>query len=171
MSAAKVDVNHSEFTRLPNIWRILMITDGSMVVDHEGHHRVALQPFEQDEFSGAWMTRSEGRASDYNLMLSEDFRGALKAIKFNLSNHKHREIISPTDNIHSEAWETLYCVDGTITVAHDSVQDRLHAGDFMLIHRHRLQSDVTLKVELENPKSRDVSHIIRGTLTRRAISS
>src|SRR5579875_3661463 len=66
LSTATVDVEESLFTPLPGISRILMVTEGTMTLQHEGHHSVHLAPFEQDKFEGAWTTRCMGRGRDFN---------------------------------------------------------------------------------------------------------
>ena len=70
VSTARVDAEESEFTRLPGVSRILMILDGTLELEHEGHHSVRLERFGQDAFDGGWTTRSRGRVTDFNLMMT-----------------------------------------------------------------------------------------------------
>ena len=70
ISSAHVDALESEFTSLPGIWRLIMVLEGDMTLKHEHHHSVRLRPFQQDVFAGDWVTRSRGRATDFNIMLT-----------------------------------------------------------------------------------------------------
>ncbi|HNR03775.1 MAG TPA: HutD family protein [Bacillota bacterium] len=68
LSSAKVAADESTFTPLPGISRILMIIEGEVEIEHQGHHRTVLKAFEKDSFSGDWTTICKGKAADYNLM-------------------------------------------------------------------------------------------------------
>ncbi|SDK12142.1 HutD family protein [Natronincola ferrireducens] len=60
LSSARVEVEESVFTPLPNIQRVLMIIEGELLLQHQGHHKSILKPFDQDRFSGSWTTKSVG---------------------------------------------------------------------------------------------------------------
>lgn len=77
ISCAKVETSESEFTYLPNITRHIMITDGSVILDHQNKYKMRLKPFDQDMFMGDWKTKSYGMATDFNLMLNDGFNGKL----------------------------------------------------------------------------------------------
>lgn len=68
VSSARVEAEESVFTPLPGVDRTLMVLDGHLSIEHEGHHAVELDRYEQDSFSGDWHTVSRGRATDFNLM-------------------------------------------------------------------------------------------------------
>ncbi|MCX6097802.1 MAG: HutD family protein [Caldiserica bacterium] len=70
ISSARVDSVESEFTSLPGFWRLIMILEGNMTLEHEHHHSVRLEPFQQDAFAGDWATRSRGRSRDFNIVLA-----------------------------------------------------------------------------------------------------
>ena len=57
-----------------------MVLHGNLKLIHEDHHSVDLSPFEVDSFSGNWTTKSYGKVTDFNLMLSKDFTGNINAI-------------------------------------------------------------------------------------------
>lgn len=77
LSSAVVELEESDFTKLPGFDRVLMVMDGKLKLDHEGHHERELNRFEQDSFKGGWNTTSYGKARDFNLMLKEGTRGSL----------------------------------------------------------------------------------------------
>ena len=86
ISSAKVDLEESTFTKLPNIKRRIMILDGKLKLIHENHHSVTLEKFQQDTFYGHWNTKSYGKVIDFNLMLNENADGFIEHI--NLENEK-----------------------------------------------------------------------------------
>lgn len=86
-SSATVEADESEFTSLPGFWRLIMVLEGELELEHVGHHHTWLLPFEQDAFDGAWITRSRGRARDFNLMLAEGCTGTLHAVGVEPESH------------------------------------------------------------------------------------
>ena len=85
LSSAKVIDEESTFSHLPNIWRYIMVLHGNLKLIHEDHHSIDLSPFEVDSFSGDWTTKSYGKVTDFNLMLSKDFTGNINAISLEKS--------------------------------------------------------------------------------------
>jgi environmental stress-induced protein Ves len=80
ISIATVEVDSSDFTPLPNVQRTLMVLDGTLKLEHFGHHSCELQPFEQDEFSGNWSTKSWGKVTDFNVMTKNDTKTIVQKI-------------------------------------------------------------------------------------------
>ena len=81
LSTAVVTAPESTFTSLPGYHRLLMVLEGKMKLEHAGHHQVTLLPFEQDSFSGSWLTRCTGTGRDFNLMLADGWQGSLQAMR------------------------------------------------------------------------------------------
>lgn len=54
-----------------------MLLDGRMRLQHENHHSALLHPLDKDVFKGDWITRSEGKCIDLNLMCRNDWSGNL----------------------------------------------------------------------------------------------
>jgi len=79
ISTATVESEESVFTKLQGIQRKLMILDGEIKIEHEGHYSKIIKKFEQDEFSGDWDTKSYGKATDFNLMAREKATGEIEA--------------------------------------------------------------------------------------------
>lgn len=133
LSSAKVEVDESDFTSLPGINRVIMIIEGELALEHEGHHKSVLKPFEQDSFSGSWKTKSYGRVIDFNLMTAEGCEGSLEAI--HLLKGETRKI-TPAKELNKFPQEThaIYCVSGQIRI--DTANNetfRLDEGDIALI--------------------------------------
>lgn len=71
VSTARVDAEESEFTPLPGVWRALMVLEGALRLEHGSCREAFLRPFDVDTFSGGEATTSHGRATDFNLMITE----------------------------------------------------------------------------------------------------
>ena len=129
ISSAKVDLEESTFTKLPNIKRRIMILDGKLKLIHENHHSVTLEKFQQDTFYGDWNTKSYGKVTDFNLMLNDNADGFIEYI--NLENEK---IINPYKNDkYNNTTEVFYCVRGKINISINNEREQLEAGDVAII--------------------------------------
>lgn len=120
------------FTHLPGFWRHLMVLEGELLIEHEGHHQIALQPFQQDSFNGGWTTRSKGKVRDFNLMLAEGCSGALAASQ--IKTGVHHETVGNREHPKLHVDEAFYCLDGTITITLDGKHEvTLQEGDLLII--------------------------------------
>lgn len=164
ISSARVDVEESTFTHLPGIWRLIMILEGDMTLEHELHHNVRLTPFQQDAFSGAWTTTSRGRARDFNVMLSEGCTGRLQAGE--LQPGSRWTAPSGPSDVGDDARGTVgvvYAVDNAISVrVGDESPYPLMAGDALLITAD--PGRVLPHVVVHNSRDRSV-HIVMATIT------
>ncbi|MGG4498122.1 HutD/Ves family protein [Brevibacillus reuszeri] len=142
ISTAVVEAEESSFTPLPGFWRLLMILEGELFIEHEGHHSVTLQPFEQDSFSGGWTTRSKGKVRDFNLMLAEGNSGELKAI--HVAPGLHLELVGVRDHDERHVDEAFYCVNGPVSLLIDEDEVTLQDGDFMLISKMSSAKTITV---------------------------
>lgn len=133
LSSARVDIEESTFTNLPGIWRHIMIIEGEMKLLHEGQHDILLKPYEQDSFSGDWVTKSFGCARDFNLMLGKGCKGRLEALIIDKAvNINIGRDISDTD--FSNLSNAFYCAAGEATIKIDNKDAyTLHEGDLMMI--------------------------------------
>jgi environmental stress-induced protein Ves len=80
ISIATVEAESSVFTSLPDVNRTLMVLEGELHLEHEGFHTVDLKPFEQDQFSGNWITKSFGKVTDFNVMSKNDTKTVVQKI-------------------------------------------------------------------------------------------
>ncbi|MBU3189279.1 HutD family protein [Clostridium bowmanii] len=118
LSSAKVEVEKSTFTSLPGISRHIMVLEGELFLEHEGHHNAALKALQQDSFSGDWTTISFGKVTDFNLMLAQGYKGELEAISFNSGEVKDillNSNVSDTE-VFSQITEAFYVVQGYIEI-------------------------------------------------------
>lgn len=151
ISSAKVDLEESTFTKLPNIKRKIMILDGKLKLVHENHHEITLEKFDQDTFYGDWNTKSYGKVIDFNLMLNKNTDGIIEHI--NLEN----EITIDYDNNdkYENLTEVFYVVKGKINISINDECELLKNGDVAIIKNRD-----KLNIKLKN-KDTFNSHIIR----------
>lgn len=77
LSMATIEVEHSEFTPLPEIARKTLILEGEIQLSHEDRDAFPLRKFEVASYDGAWRTSSDGMCSDFNLMTQGTTKGEL----------------------------------------------------------------------------------------------
>ena len=132
LSTAVVTAPESTFTALPDWHRVLMVLSGQMHLNHSGHHQVTLSPFEQDSFSGSWLTKCAGTGQDYNLMLAEGWQGRLQALHLETSGSiLLRSLPNST--------EAFYCLCGGAQVSLPGTNELLViSGDFLLVKPNQL---------------------------------
>ena len=73
ISTASIEVELSSFTPMNGYLRKLLVLDGVLELHHELHHSTVLSKFEQDAFSGDWLTKSKGVATDFNVIYRPHF--------------------------------------------------------------------------------------------------
>ena len=131
VSSARVEDEESTFTSLPGVERCLMILEGTLRLCHEGHYETVLHPFEQDNFSGDWTTRSWGRVTDFNLMVKGG-EGRVQVIE--LTSTTCEVPLMPV----VEGWRCVSEVFYLLCEAEVGLPDgqcaRLHAGDVLQLH-------------------------------------
>jgi environmental stress-induced protein Ves len=163
VSSARVDAEASTFTPLPGYQRLLMVLEGDMTLRHEGHHSERLTPFEQDAFSGAWVTSSSGRARDFNVMLAQGCEGQLRADELapGQSGVASLDCLDARDDARRRAG-VIYVVDGVVVAAiGGGTPALLAAGDALLITGHR--GCALPRVTVRNRTNRSV-HLVTATL-------
>ncbi len=81
ISTAAVQDEESIFTKLEDVHRIIMLLDGEMKLTFNQNTDVYLNRYDFCELEGTWETVSKGMATDFNLMLREEYKGELDIIK------------------------------------------------------------------------------------------
>jgi environmental stress-induced protein Ves len=135
ISSARVDSEESEFTSLPGIWRLIMVLEGELTLEHEHHHSVRLEPFQQEAFAGDWVTRSKGRARDFNIMLATGCTGRMQAVSLEgLSTLTISGERAQDDGRSREAVLVVYGVDGKCVAGVGNDQTwSINPGDALLL--------------------------------------
>jgi len=129
LSSATVEVEMSEFTKLPGFSRKLMILDGSLQLIHENHHSVLLNKFDQDAFEGDWNTTSIGFCTDFNLMTGPGYRGTITAKR--LDSSQMEAITAEKQCIHL----LVYVFSGIITLSKSHQNHRIPKGGLISISK------------------------------------
>jgi environmental stress-induced protein Ves len=163
VSSARVASEESEFTSLPGIWRLMMVLEGDMTLEHEHHHSVRLQPFQQDAFAGDWTTRSRGMARDFNVMLSGACSGRMEAVSVQgQSGLAIPDMAMQTCDEGKKAVHIVYGVDGAIVVGAGSDETwKMDAGDALLLTADH--QGATNGVRLVNQDNASV-HVVLATI-------
>ncbi|MHB1391680.1 MAG: HutD family protein [Clostridia bacterium] len=162
LSSACVDIEESTFTRLPGIWRHIMIIDGEMSLEHEGNHIALLKPYDQDSFSGDWTTKSIGCARDFNLMLSQGCIGELEAI-FVCKDLSIETAANSQDTSLMNLVNAFYCAAGDVIITLNNNQSyNLCQGDLILIYA--LKSDKCANIGLKCTSHVDAA-VIRANIS------
>ncbi|MCX6062699.1 MAG: HutD family protein [Caldiserica bacterium] len=135
ISSARVDAEDSTFTSLPGIWRLIMVLEGDLTLQHEHHHGVRLEPFQQDAFAGDWVTRSKGRARDFNIMLARGCTGRMQAVTLEgLSTLTISGERAKDDGRSRKAVLVVYSVDGKIVAGVSNDQTwSVNPGDALFL--------------------------------------
>lgn len=80
ISSATVELESSTFTPFNGYDRFLMILDGQLSIHHQGQNSKQLNTFDYDLFSGDWLTTSEGKVIDFNVIYKRGLRFDFKLI-------------------------------------------------------------------------------------------
>ena len=143
LSSAKVEVESSTFTSLQGISRLIMVIEGELLLEHEDHHNAELKAFQQDSFSGDWITTSFGKITDFNLMLAQGYNGKLEAISVNAGDFKDINVNDDDDDDDDDddekfsgITEAFYVVKGAIEIDTGiNKKISLNSGDLALVTR------------------------------------
>ncbi|WP_291632937.1 HutD family protein [Clostridium sp.] len=162
LSSAKVEVEQSTFTSLKGVDRLIMIIEGEILLEHEGHHNAVLKAFEQDSFSGEWETTSFGKVIDFNLMMAQGYMGKLEAISVNGGELKDILLYNNINDVEYQITEAFYIVKGNVKIAfgaNDKID--LSEGDLALVTRIDKENTSNFKIY---SISQEESKIIRASI-------
>lgn len=140
LSTATVEVVESTFTPLPSVGRTLMVLEGEMELNHEGHHSTRLKEFDVDQFKGDWITTSKGKCIDFNLMIRSEHEGEISVIKLDEGEHK----IYAFDE--SNKMNFVYLLKGALSV-------QTEKGDFVLSKENLLVLETVRKARFSSVNS------------------
>ncbi len=128
ISTATIEIPTSKFTSLPGVKRTLMVLEGTLELEHKGHHSTILEKFEKDSFDGDWETTSGGEAEDFNLMIrNPELTGFVRHIQISkkktitLTTGKHGFIFIYKGSIGLNESEALTSGDSIYFEAGDEV--------------------------------------------------
>lgn len=131
ISTATVEIDESTFTPLSGVERTLMVLEGRMKLTHQDHHFIELSPLNSDQFNGDWITRSEGKCTDLNLMCREGTKGEMIGYSLQKKEEIYINFQGPQNFI--------YLFEGSLDVSGKTVQP----GDFILIEKYETTARIT----------------------------
>ncbi|MDR1056592.1 MAG: HutD family protein [Prevotellaceae bacterium] len=164
ISTATIETEESTFTRLPGINRIIMVLDGNMLLRHEGHDKLYMEPFRQKEFKGNWLTKSFGQATDFNVMMQESCKAYVEVITIDPQVSLETMVFSLSDkNNYNNIVEAFYFIipaNISLTCYNELINARY--GDILMLQKERNENDLTA-IKFFNPLATH-SHIIRSCI-------
>jgi len=122
LSTATVQIEKSEFTQLPGFSRKLMVLEGNLQLNHENHHSILLNKFDQDAFEGDWNTTSVGFCTDFNLMTDRKHQGTITAKTLQIIQS---ELVTPNKHC---IQLLVYVVTGVVTISINNLNHRMDKG-------------------------------------------
>lgn len=130
LSSATVETEESDFSKLPDYDRVLMVLEGEVVLSYEGQRVARLKELEQDRFDGAWKTKSFGKITDFNLMVRKGNEGYVDLI---YPEQDKKDFTSTFDTELPLATHALYCKEGYGVVACGGETCMVSAGQLLVI--------------------------------------
>lgn len=143
VSTATVNDLESDFTKLSNIKRVLMLLNGQMMLDHEGYHKVQLDPFEKDIFDGEWNTKSYGRAVDFNIMMDKSCMGDLLHIA--VEKEMNVQSLPRNETFNNTMWG-FYLPQGKAVISCNDEAINCEDGDLVCIYYSHEEDDPDIKI-------------------------
>lgn len=130
LSSATIDKDESDFTKLPDYDRVLMVLEGEVVLSYEGERVARLKELEQDRFDGGWKTKSFGKITDFNLMVRKGMEGYLDIL---MPSSEKQVCTSTEESELTLATHTLYCKEGYCVVNFDGDSHMLSSGQLLVM--------------------------------------
>lgn len=132
VSSARVEVEESEFTSLPGVARCLVILDGELWLNHEGHYELEIGRLQQDNFDGGWRTVSRGRVTDFNLMVKAG-EGRVQVCEVAPASVADVSLM-PLVTEYAMVSEVFYILNGCLGVCDATGKDMtVNAGDVVVV--------------------------------------
>lgn len=137
VSSAKVVLDHSDFTPLPDYDRFLIVLAGNLNLKVGSEARTALPRLTVYHFDGGVPTESWGKCTDFNLMIRKGrCRGEVRPLTLRAEN----TMILPLEGCgdYPDLTLALFCVSGALTIPGTGLTAR--SGDLLLCRE--AESDV-----------------------------
>lgn len=141
LSTATIDIESSNFTKLPGIHRILMVLEGKISLLFNGDKNIMLKPWESAEFEGEWTTTSKGTGKDVNLMIANSWKANMEHIAIKES---------PVTIEQVEDMKIIYCTDGDAQMSFEKESKFLNRGSVLCIQKELVNEKIVLNVAARN---------------------
>lgn len=131
LSSAKVELDHSEFTPLPDYDRLLSTLEGGMQLKIGDKPLFTLEPQMVCAFDGGTPVESWGLCTDFNLMLRKDrCQGTVQALRMQPGCAVGVTTPLPSTAQYPNGMLAVYCVSGGVTLP--EVGMKADAGELLL---------------------------------------
>ena len=143
-SSAGVELEHSDFTPLPDYNRLISVLRGDLDMKIGEGARFALDRMEVKSFDGGVPVESWGKCTDFNLMLRKgEARGLLRPVCLAAGDSTEIAFESAESSAFPQATLLLFCGAGTAAVTIAGEEVRLEERTSLLVRdaaRCRLQA-------------------------------
>lgn len=123
LSSAGVELEHSDFTPLPDYNRLISVLHGELEMKIGDGARFGLEPFTLRSFDGGVPVESWGKCTDYNLMVRKDkCQGIAQSIALTggATCRWTAPLAAPQEG--TQCTLALYCVQGGVSLPQAGVQ-------------------------------------------------
>ncbi|MDO9274424.1 MAG: HutD family protein [Lutibacter sp.] len=138
ISSATVEIEQSNFTKLPEVSRQLMVLSGSIKVSHKNHHMVQLHKNDIDSFDGSWETSAVGTCVDFNLMTKGQTKGKISSACVSEDKTLNFQLDATCEFI------IFYAYEGNLQVDFSSENRNVNQGELLVI-QHPINKVVKLQ--------------------------
>lgn len=114
LSSATCEKEESQFSKLTDYDRVLLVLEGDVVLAHQDVRVARLAELEQDRFDGAYSTKSFGKITDYNLMVKKGNQGFLEVLTLSSESSTLQNEDYPDYSLLTQGF---YCRDGFAAVS------------------------------------------------------
>lgn len=143
LSSAKVELDHSDFTPLPDYNRLISILHGEMELKIGEGERFPLEPLQVCSFDGGVPVESWGKCTDYNLMMRKGAcEGSAQGLKLEKDSVLTWSAPVYAPQGHKKLTLAVFCAQGDVTVGGVTAKD----GE-MLLCREAAEEWVELKTQ------------------------
>ncbi|MDT8718836.1 HutD family protein [Clostridium sp. 19966] len=152
LSTATIEIEESDFTKLPGIHRILMPLQGNIALCFNGEETVNLKPYDFADFEGDWNTTSKGVGRDFNLMLAKDWTGSLKHLPLSASN------ITEADAFRMKI---IYSAEGEALISVENKEFILQQGEILYLESEEKDGEISIKLSSKTEADLVVCNVFR----------
>ena len=143
-SSARVELEHSDFTPLPDYVRLISVLHGELDMKVGEGERFSLAPLTLCSFDGGTPVESWGKCTDYNLMLRKgQAQGSAQSLVLEPGSACTWTASVPAPLDYPNCTVALYCVSGAVKVDGVEAQE----GQFLLCRQADPSQTVKLVTE------------------------
>ncbi len=120
----------SEFAKLPDYERAIMILEGEAILAYEGQRSARLRKLEQDWFDGATSVKCFGRMQSYHLALRKGTAGFVDAFAL---TQERQELDETWQGGYGAFCQTFYCCEGYSVITFGEQTCMIKEGQLLVL--------------------------------------